>query len=294
MNSLLLKIIAGLGDKFYNYFIYYYLHLKNRLIPFITAPPLSMKNPKTFNDKIVYLKMNIRYKDAYRYADKILVRDYIAKKIGKEHLIPLLGKWSSSQEIPYDTLPNQFVLKTNHASGTNIIVKDKNCLDIDVTNKTLNDWLSINYFDRGREYQYRDIEPRILAEEMLIPEDGKDLKDFKIFCFSGVPRIIQVDVNRHTNHTRNFYDIEWNRLKFTILYPEYHGTVEKPEKLNEMLFIAKTLSHKFIFSRIDLYVVQQKIYFGEITFHHEGGFGPILPKEFAYTLGRYINVRENV
>jgi hypothetical protein len=234
--------------------------------------------------------MNVRYKEACRYADKLAVRDYIAKTIGNEYLIPLLGSWSLAQEIPYDSLPNRFVLKTNHASGTNVIVNDKKGLDVDAVSQKLDGWLALNYFDVGREYQYKDIVPRILAEEMLVTEDGTELKDYKIFCFHGEPKFIQVDIDRHTNHTRNFYDLDWNQLPFTILYPGYDGVVSKPHSLDEMIGIARKLSSDFVFSRIDLYNTDKKIYFGEITFHHEGGFGPILPKDYAYILGDYIDL----
>lgn len=286
MRTLLKRAICFLGDSFYNAFFYYYIHMRCMVFP----PPLNIKKPVTFNDKIIYLKTKVKYPNAYIYVDKLLVRDYVADVVGSQYLVPLFGVYKSSKEINYNLLPNEFVIKTNHGSAMNIIVHDKRRLNIKNTNSMLDNWLKINYFNLGRDYCYKDINPCILAEEMLRSEDGGELKDYKIFCFSGKPKIIQVDIDRHIDHTRNFYDLEWNRLPFTILYPTYKGHIQKPDVLEEMLWVATRLSKKFIFARIDLYVEKSKIYFGEITLHHGGGFEPILPKKYGKIIGDLINL----
>jgi len=173
---------------------------------------------------------------------------------------------------------------------TVIVCHAKNRLDIHETNRRLDRWLSVDYYTIGREYQYRDIERRIFAEQMLVPPEGGELKDYKIFCFNGEPRFVQADIDRNTNHTRNFYDLDWRRLPFTILYPGYDGNVDRPACLEEMLEVARKLSRPFEFVRIDLYAQGREVFFGEITFHHEGGFGPILPRSYARILGDYITL----
>ena len=286
MKTYLRRLIAGLGDDINNTLLYYYLHICNGVFP----PLLHLKRPRTFNDKIIYLKTRVRYEDASQYVDKIRARDYVANVCGSKYLVPLLGVWKSAEEIDYNALPRQFVLKTNHGSGMNILCHDKKKLDIQYANHELNRWLATDYSNFGHEYQYKGIKPRVLAEEMLVPADGGELKDFKVFCFRGEPRFIQVDIDRHTNHTRNFYDLQWGRLPFSILYPAYHGEVRRPKGLEEMLDVARKLSHRFVFARIDLYEGCDAVYFSEITLHHGGGFEPVLPRKYAEILGEYIDL----
>jgi hypothetical protein len=289
MRLLFKRMVAACGDRFYNTFFYYYLHLRNRIFPKVP----DFKYPKTFNEKIIYLKTKIKYPCAYKFTDKILVREYVERIIGPSYLIALLGCYNSPNMIDYTSLPKKFVLKTNHGSGMNILCYDKSRLNIEKTNRTLKTWLKINYFDIGREYQYRNIRPRILCEEMLLDENGKDLKDYKLFCFNGEPKFIQVDIDRHTNHTRNFYDLEWGRMPFTILYPQFSGYISKPPNLGEMIRVARDLSQPFVFARIDLYSVANKVYFGEITLHHGGGFEPIMPRVYDKILGDYIKLERD-
>jgi hypothetical protein len=286
MKTLFRRLISRLGDKYYNIINFYYLHLRRGVLPYC----LNIKNPATFNEKIIYLKTNVKYSNSHVYADKLKVRNFVKQVSAGKYLVPLLGVWESSKDINYKELPNKFVLKTNHGSGMNIVCMDKKLLNIKRINQKLEKWIKTNYFDIGREYQYKDIKPRILAEKMLVTKGGKEPNDYKFFCFNGTPKFIQVDIDRHTNHTRSFYDINWNHLPFTILYPPYTGELVKPEMLSEMLDLAEKLSQRFIFARIDLYSIERNIYFGEITFHPEGGFGPILPREFDLLLGGYLKL----
>jgi len=286
INTLIRMLISRFGDLPYNYFNYYYLHLKKFVFPSI----LNINKPRSFNEKIIYLKIHNRYNNSHIYADKILVRDYVANKIGESYLIPLLGIYDSPEDIDFTNLPEQFVIKTNHASGQVIICHSKRTLDIHKTIRMLRYWLSINYYEIGREYQYKNIKPRILIEKYLDPDNDGELKDYKIFCFDGKPKFIQVDVDRHTNHKRNFYDLEWNKLPFQILYPPYEEDIQPPASLKEMIRCASKLAEGFILVRIDFYCVRKKVYFGEITLHPEGGFGPIVPHKYDRILGDLINL----
>lgn len=275
-----------MGERFYNYFFYYYLHLINGVIP----KRLSLSNPQTFNEKIIWLKIKHHYSDANILADKCAVRKFVEKKIDIRYLIPLIGIFNNPREIDFTKLPDSFVLKTNHGSGYNIIVKSKTDLNIEKTIKQIEKWLNIDYYQLGKEYQYKGIKPKVICETYLENSPEKPLIDYKIFCFSGEPAFIQVDLDRFTNHKRNFYDLEWKLLPFTTLYPYGKKIIQKPEKLFEMLQIAKTLSEGMIFSRIDLYFYQGMVYFGEITLHHGGGFEPFLPKKYDYIIGEMIHL----
>lgn len=288
IKTLMRLFIAGLGNVPYNYCNYYYLHLKK----FVFPPFLNIKKPRGFNEKIIYLKIHKRYVNAHNYVDKILVRNYIVAKIGESYLVPLLGIYDSPEDIDFMILPERFVIKTNHASGQVIICDSKKTLDINKIRKTLKSWLSINYYKIGKEYQYDKIKPRILVEEYLNSENEGGLKDYKVFCFDGVPKLIQVDIERHTNHRRNFYDLEWKKLPFQILYPAYNGEIASPASLPEMIRVANILAEGFVFSRIDLYCVGKRVYFGEITFHPGGGFEPISPRKYDRILGELIHLEK--
>lgn len=275
-----------MGDLVYNHFFYYYLHLKNG----VTPKRLDLKNPTTFNEKTIWMKMYHRYKDAHVLADKILVKEFVKEKVGEEYIIPNITIYDDASNINLDALPSSFVMKANHGSGWNIICPDKEALDLPKVRTQLTRWLKTNYSDIGKEYQYRDIVPKILCEQYLESSKDEPLIDYKIFCFSGEPTYIQVDLDRLTNHTRNFYDLDWNLLPFTTLYPLGKRQLAKPEKLEEMLSIARVLSAGLKFARIDLYFHRKSIYFGEITFHHGGGFEPFTPPEYDGILGGLLDI----
>lgn len=283
-------IKKNLGVLSYNYFFYYYLHFRHGVIP----KKLNLRNPQTFNEKIIWLKNYHRVHNANILADKYSVRDFIEKKNGAHYLIPLLGVFDSPLDIDFNKLPDSFVLKANHGSGFNIIVREKNKLNKERTIKQLDKWLKTDYYQVGKEYQYKEIRPRIICETYLENSSENPLIDYKFFCFSGEPSFIQVDLDRFTNHTRNFYDLNWQLLPFTTLYPLGKKVLPKPEKLSEMIQIAKSLSEDLIFSRIDLYYYNGKIYFGEITLHHGGGFEPVMPRIYNSILGQHIVLPQNL
>lgn len=281
------KLFPLLNDKTYNYLNYYYLHLKCFKFPKI----LNLSNPKTFNEKIIWLKLNYHKKDNTLLADKLLVKDYVKNLIGGEYIIPTIKVFNNTSEIKIDDLPSQFVIKLNHGSGWNIICRDKNEFDFGIMKKKLDIWKNINYYSIGKEYQYKNIVPKIFCEKYLENSIKNPMVDYKVFCFGGTPKYIQVDLDRFSNHKRNFFDTEWNLIPFTTLYPAGDGNTKKPKQLKLILEIAKILSNGHPFSRIDLYINSGKVFFGEITFHHGGGFEPFFPSKYDYILGENLMVQ---
>jgi hypothetical protein len=247
---------------------------------------LNLNNPNSFNEKLNYLKLHQRNPLGTIVADKYAVREYVKAKLGEDILIPLLGVYEKASLIPFDTLPDQFVLKANHGSGWNIFCKNKSELNTVRVARILDGWLKKNAFYLSREYQYREIRPLVLCEQLL----GHNIKDYKIFCNRGIPFMIQVDVDRFINHRRSFFDLEWNLQDFGIRYQVSSSEIQRPENLDEMLTIAKRLSEDFIFSRIDLYSVDGKVYFGEITLFPGGGNEPFLQTSQDFALGNMVTL----
>lgn len=231
---------------------------------------LNLRTPQTFTEKLNWLKFSHKFPEAEAMADKFRVRQIIKDQLGEELLIPLLGIYKSPEHIDYDLLPDKFVLKATHGSGWNIICHDKETLQPQIVERKFKRWLSMNPYYLSREWQYKNIVPKILCEEYL----SDNLNDYKLFCFHGKVKYIQVDVDRFTSHTRNIYDTNWNLLDWEITYPRHRKSIAKPAKLDYMIRISETLAADFIFVRIDLYHHLNRIYFGEITFFPEGGAGP--------------------
>ncbi|AKB60514.1 ATP-grasp fold amidoligase family protein [Methanosarcina mazei] len=253
---------------------------------------LDLDNPVTYNEKLQWLKLYDRDPVYSQMVDKYEVYQYVSKKIGKKYLIPLLGVWDSADDIEFDKLPDQFVLKPTHDSGCCVICTDKETFSRNKAIKKLNAALHRNYYYSGREWPYKDVKPRVIAQKYIVDESGYELKDYKIFCFDGVPKLIHVDFNRFTdNHQRNIYTPSWEYVPMSILYPTSPETkVEKPVVLKEMLTIAKNLSAGIPHVRVDLYVVGEKIYFGELTFYHDSGHTTFNPPEWDETMGSWIRL----
>jgi hypothetical protein len=252
----------------------------------------NLESPKTFSEKLQWLKLHDRNPEYTQLVDKFTVREYIVKTIGEEYLIPLLGVWEKFEDIDFDKLPNQFVLKCTHNSGGNIICKDKNTLDKIAAKKRLNKLLKRNYFYWAREWSYKNVRPKIIAEKYMVDESEQELKDYKIFCFNGFPKIILVDYDRFINHKRNIFDLEWNYIPVTINdYPtDPNKIIERPDKLEVMLNLAKSLSKNYSHVRVDFYIITNKIYFGELTFFHGSGFAKFEPEEWDNILGSWITL----
>ena len=245
--------------------------------------PLNLDNPQTFNEKIQWLKLYDRCPEYTMMVDKYAVREYIAKKIGKEYLIPLLGVWDSPDDIDFESLPNQFVLKCNHNSGLGLcICKNKSELDIKKVKRGLKRGLGQDYYLHGREWPYKNVPRKIVCEKYMTDESGVEPKDYKIFNFDGEPKIIEVDYDRFVEHKRNLYTIDWQYIEAEIQYPadpDYH--IERPERLEKMLGLARILSEGFSHVRTDFYCIDDHIYFGELTFYHGSGFEKFRPEKFG-------------
>ena len=235
---------------------------------------LDLENPKTLNEKLQWLKLYDRNPAYVKLVDKYAVREYIAEKVGREHLIPLVGgPWETFDEINFDELPNQFVLKCTHDSGGLVICRDKGTLDKASAKKKIEKCLKNNYYYRCREWPYKDVPPRIIAEAYMVDESGVELKDYKIFCFNGKPEYVEVDFNRHIEHKLNPYDFDWNPLNFCDSSKnDYEANIPKPAKLPEMRKVAEILSKDMRFLRVDFYSIGNQFYVGELTLYPGSGF----------------------
>jgi hypothetical protein len=258
---------------------------------------LNLSNPKTFNEKIQWKKIYDHDSLYTRCADKYLVRDYVAERIGHEFLIPMLHATKDPHTIYDHILPPAVVLKSNNASGQIYFTKDFQREDKEKILKMCKQWLKRDYAREKKEWQYKDIEPRILVEEYLFDEHGNAPLDFRFHCFGGCVEFIQVDRDTFGNHKRAYFDSDWNKLPF--IYCQYDGNrprfgeldfVKKPTQLKQMLDIAQELSTDFDYVRIDLYQPKERVFFGEMTFFDAGGFKHFEPRKWADYYGQKINL----
>lgn len=255
--------------------------------------PLNLENPKSFNEKLQWLKLYDRNPLYTKLVDKYKVREYISEKIGEDYLIPLLGVWDDPEDIDFDSLPNKFVLKCNHNSGLGMcICTDKNKIEIKKVKNELKSGLAQNYYLNGREWPYKNVSRKIICEKYMTDETGKNLRDYKFYCFDGKPKIVGIyqDRNSDKETTGDFFDMnfEWVDLKFGM--PNALNKPQKPQKFQEMIKIAEILSEGMPEVRVDLYISNNKIYFGELTFFDGGGFDKIEPLERDYKLGSWIKL----
>lgn len=256
-----------------------------------TGKKLNMVNPITFNEKLQWLKVNDRNPLYPQLVDKYRVRDYISTKIGEKYLIPLFGVYNNVNEIDFDALPKSFVLKCTHDSGGVVICNDRYNFNVDAAKEKLKRHLASNYYWSKREWPYKNVEPKIICEKYMVDESGLELKDYKIFCFHGVPEMIQVDYDRFQEHKRNIYTTEWHYIAASIEYPtDPDKTIKKPQKIEEMLNLASVLSNGFPHVRVDFYSINDQIYFGELTFHHGSGFEKFEPSSLEVKMGEWIKI----
>lgn len=244
--------------------------LKQKRIP-------KLKNPKSFTEKMQWIKLYGRL-DRYGYlVDKYSVREYVKDTIGLKYLNEIYGVYDNVDAIKFSLLPEKFVIKLNNGSGYNLICKNKNELDEFKTKQTLTKWMKVNYYKEHKEMQYKNITSKIIVEKYL-EDDSGELKDYKIFCFDGKPEFIQVDSNRFLGHTQSIYDLNWNKLNLTFGQKFNNIIDKKPKKLEEMLYLAEKLSKSIAFARIDFYYVKNNIYFGEITLTPQNGLVNFKPE----------------
>lgn len=253
---------------------------------------LDLNNPQTFNQKLQWLKLYNRRPEYTTMVDKYRVREYIKETIGGEYLIPILGVWEKAKDIDFDTLPDKFVLKCNHGSACNIICKDKYKLDYRETVKKLNKWMKTDYYKIGREWPYKNVPRRIIAEQYLSDPIEGEIRDYKFFCFEGVAKCVQVHFGRFADHHANYYDAEGNLLTIGDCGcpPVFDKNIQLPKNMNQMRELAEILSRDHPFLRVDFYNVDGKIYFGETTFYPASGFDPFCTDEQDMELGSWLKL----
>lgn len=255
---------------------------------------LDWDNPQTFSEKIQWLKIYGRTPINNVMSDKYAVKQYITKRIGGQYVIPLLGVWDRPEDIDFSRLPDKFVIKCNHNSGTGMVVcRDKSKLDENAVRKGLRLGLKEDYYWRSREYAYKDIPRKIIAEEYMEDEETKELRDYKFFCFDGVPKALFIAKDRMKGEesvTFDFFDMDYNHLPFTNGHPNAKVLPEKPKCFEEMKRLAAVLSVGMPHVRVDFYEANGKVYFGEFTFSHWGGLKPFEPEEWDYTFGSWIKL----
>lgn len=283
--SKMMYALSFLPDKMYLQLFYFAT----------TRKFINFKNPKGFCEKIQWLKVNDRRPEYSQLVDKLAVRDHISKILGEEYLFPLLGKWESFDDIDFDALPEQFVMKCNHDSGSTKVIKNKSSLTAEEINEMKEFYsarLKQDFYYAGREYPYKGIKPYIIAEQLMIDETApeKSIEDYKFFCFNGEPKVMFIATDRATDCKFDFFDMNFNHLDLVNIHPNADKPISKPEKFDEMKELAAKLSQGMRHVRIDLYELNGKIYFGEYTFFHGGGFQLCHPEKWERQLGDWIDI----
>ncbi len=253
---------------------------------------LDLENPITFNEKLQWLKLYDRKPEYTMMADKYEVRKYIANRLGEEYLIPLIGVWDNPDDIDFDKLPDKFVLKCNHNSGLGMcICKDKSKLNIKKVKRKLKKGLKQDYYLTCREWPYKEIKRKIIAEKYMEDSTG-ELMDYKFMCFNGKVKCIFTCTERFDNDGLKvtFFDTNWRKLNFKRHYPTSEIDISKPENLDEMICFAEMLSKDINFLRVDFYNINGKIYFGELTFFPGSGYEEFTPESVDEELGNLINI----
>ena len=264
-----------------------YLKIKFRLI---TGKRLNLNNPMTFNEKLQWLKLYDRKPEYTLMVDKYCVRKYIKDTIGEKYLIPLLGVYDTFEDINFDKLPNQFVLKPNHTSGNVYICKDKSKINHKKLKKEVNNWLKREYYWIHREWPYKNIKPRIICEKYMVDESGTELKDYKFFCFNGEPKVLYVATDRGIDTRFDFYDMKFNHLPLMQHYKNSGKKIIKPKGFEEMIELAIMLSQGIPHVRVDFYDINGKVYFGELTFYHLSGLKKFQPEKYDQIFGGWLKL----
>lgn len=251
---------------------------------------LNLKNPQTFNEKQQWLKLYNRKDEYTAMVDKYEAKKYIASIIGEEYVIPTLGIWDRFEEIDFSQLPKQFVLKCTHDSGCFVICRDKDSLDIAEARDKINQSLRSNYYFHAREWPYKNVKPRILAEEYVEDTRNDALTDYKFYCYDGVPQIMYISKDHAEEPCTDFFDMEFNHLPIKAREPHAEVTPSKPEQFEKMKEFAAVLSRDIPFLRVDFYEVAGKVYVGELTFFDVAGFDLHEPKEWDEQMGAWIKL----
>lgn len=254
---------------------------------------LNLKNPKTFSEKLQWMKLYNRRPEYTLMVDKVKAKEYVTSILGEGYVIPTLGVWEDPDEIDFDKLPSRFVLKVNHNSGTGMyICKDKSKMDVEKVKAELRKGLKENYYKKNREWPYKNVLRRAFAEEYMEDEFG-ELRDYKLFCFDGKVKALFIASDRSKGEHAvkfDFFDENFNHLPFTNGHPNAEVTPQKPASFEEMKRLAEKLSKGIPHVRIDFYDVNGKIYFGEMTFFHWSGMKPYVPEEWDYKFGEWLSL----
>ncbi len=257
---------------------------------------LNLKNPKTYNEKLQWLKIHNRKPVYTVMVDKYAAKDFIAEKVGRQYVVPTLGVWEKFEEIDFDALPAQFVLKCTHDSGGLVVVKNKSQLDKVAANNKIKRSLHNNYYYWTREWPYKNVPARIIAEPYLKDDalqpnaEQECLTDYKLFCFNGEPKIMYISKDKAENPTTDFFDMDFNHLNLRMKDPNSEKLPKKPEKFEEMKEIARKLSKDIPHLRVDFYCADNTLYVGEMTFYHCAGMAHITPKIWEEKMGEWIEL----
>lgn len=296
----------GFYASLWSYKIYHYLkygrlndaiYLK-KIFPLAQGYPLNLDDPKSLNEKMQWLKIHDRRNINTILADKYLAREYIAKHFGNEFLIPLLFKTEKVSEINPDILPHEpFIIKVNHNSGNFQIVRNKGEINWNQLQVNLKWWMSFNYYRHSREWQYKNIKPIIIVEKLLLDKMGKIPNDYKLHCINGKVAFVYVSVDREGSNKRNIYDRNWKPMDFTFAHKYKHKKgnirgveINAPSSFEMMVNFAERVAQLYTYIRVDFYDVDGKLYFGEITHQHGGGFDQFRPIEWDYYFGEQLNL----
>lgn len=282
---------------FFNYRIFSDRYYIEQNFKKVFGYKLNLQNPKTLSEKTQWYKLNYKNPLIVKCADKYAVRDYVSNTIGENYLIPLILDTHDYKEIVPENLPDYpFIIKANHTAGTNHIIKDKSKVNWKCVQTDCRWWLNLNYSYFEKEWQYDQIQPRIVVEKLLVDSKGQVPSDYKLFYINGKFEFLQLDIGRFTNHRRNMYDENWSLLPFTYstLGPNGEslvkngGPVERPKHFEKLIELGEKLAEPFPFVRVDFYILNEEIYFGELTFHTGGGYSHITPSEWDLYYGKKI------
>lgn len=257
-----------------------------------TGRELDLAHPKTFNEKLQWLKIHDHNPLYCTLVDKYEVKEYVSERIGESHIIPTYGVWDSFEDIDFSELPDKFVLKTTHDSGGVVICKGKDQFNIPQARKKLSRSLKRNYFYKMREWPYKSVKPRIIAEKFMVDESGFELKDYKVLCFNGIPKLIELHQGRFTDiHYQDIYDTNWHKTKICNIHEQQHPEyAPRPICLDEMLEYSRILSANIPHVRVDWYVINESLFFGEMTFYDASGFDLFKDDNDDLLLGSWITV----
>lgn len=265
-----------------------YIRIQYRLR---TGKKLNLSCPRLYNEKMQYFKLHCHDDQYHALSDKCEVREWVKSKIGDKYLTKVYGVYNTAEEIPFEALPEKFVMKLTNGSGFNYICEKKTDEEIKKIKQRFHMWLKLDFYMLGREWIYKGIKNRILCEEYLDSGSQYGLIDYKVFCFDGIPKLIQVDFDRFSDHKRNFYTPDWDFIDETVAYPnDRNADISMPPTLGEMLEAAGRLSQGFQQVRVDFYSIGNRLIFGEMTFSHGAGYLRFDSEEFEQKMGDWWNL----